>query len=288
MVHSGRPSLSISGEPHLPRLYLARITFLAMLALVVVSLFAPCAGAQDMSGLYQATVIVTGTDMRSRPTGFARCLRDVLVKVSGEPRLIKDPRVTELGRHADVFVVDFSYVDVMAGIPIHDDQGTYDRPHYLTVKFDPAKIDQTLRDLGEKPWRGERPVVVPMLSMRRYGPPFLLSAELAAAADERGSFAERAAEFGLSARIPSEAELAGWGAEPGRIPPPPDAARAHEIVVAGTLAFNEGVPGWEGSWRMHQNGRDYVWAIKGVNYDEAFRDIIRGVLRVASGHDGPI
>jgi hypothetical protein len=247
----------------------------------------PSSWAQGAPELYQATAIVTGTDMRSRPTGFARCLRDVLVKVSGEPRLIKDARVAELGRHADAFVVSFGYVDVMAGIPIHDDQGTYDRPHYLTVKFDPARIDQALADLGEKPWGGERPVPVPMLSMRRYGPPFLLSAELPGAADERGSFSERAQEFGLTARIPSEEELTAWGAAPGQIPSPPAGARPHEIVVAGTLEFKESVPGWEGSWRMRQNGRDYVWGISGVNYDEAFRDIIRGVLRVASGHDGP-
>ena len=38
---------------------------------------------------------------------------------------------------------------------------------------------------------------------------------------------------------------------------------------------------------MRQHGVDYTWGISGVNYDEAFRDIIRGVLRVASGHDGP-
>ncbi len=37
--------------------------------------------------LYTAMAIVTGTDMRSRPAGFARCLREVLVKVSGNPAL---------------------------------------------------------------------------------------------------------------------------------------------------------------------------------------------------------
>ncbi|MBV8766492.1 MAG: hypothetical protein JO137_08870 [Hyphomicrobiales bacterium] len=48
------------------------------------------------------------------------------------------------------FVVTFSYVDVMAGIPIHDDQGTYDRPHYLTMKFDPAKMQKLPIVIGEK------------------------------------------------------------------------------------------------------------------------------------------
>ena len=53
------------------------------------------------SGLYQATAIVTGSDRRSRPAGFARCLREALVKVSWEPRLSHDPRVDRLAAEAD-------------------------------------------------------------------------------------------------------------------------------------------------------------------------------------------
>jgi hypothetical protein len=38
---------------------------------------------------------------------------------------------------------------------------------------------------------------------------------------------------------------------------------------------------------MRWRGRDYVWGIRGVNYDKAFRDLIEGVVRVASGHGAP-
>jgi len=79
--------------------------------------------------------------MRQRPWGFVQTLRDVLVRSSGDPRLKDDPRTAELAVHADRFVACFNYVDMMAGVPLHDDQGTYDRPHKLTVYFDPAKID---------------------------------------------------------------------------------------------------------------------------------------------------
>jgi hypothetical protein len=119
--------------------------------------------AEDSGALYQANAIVTGTDMRQRPWGMAQCLREVLVKVSGDPRLKNDPRVIELAAHAARFVASFDYIDMMAGIPKKDDQGSYDRPHRLTVHFDPAKIDGKLAELGETPWRGERPVVVPIL-----------------------------------------------------------------------------------------------------------------------------
>ena len=42
------------------------------------------------------------------------------------------------------YVASFTYRDRLEGIPIHDEQGTYDRPHDLTVNVDPAKIDAAL------------------------------------------------------------------------------------------------------------------------------------------------
>ncbi len=248
--------------------------------------------AQEASELYQAVPIVTGTDMRSRPTGFAQALREVLVKLSGEPRLNKDPRVAELMAHADTLVLSFDYVDQMSGIPRHDEQGTYDRPQNLTVRFDPARIDKALADLGEQPWRGARPVIVPVLAVRGFTGNYLLSAEIPAGADQRAAFANVANEYGMKFRVPTEADLAAWDVTPGRFPAPrvspaPDEAAPDHAVVAGTLEFHEDLPGWVGSWRMRWRDRDYAWQISGVNFDEAFRDIVRGVARVASGHGGP-
>ena len=249
---------------------------------------APRSGrAQDASDLYKATAIVTGTDMRSRPTGFARCLREVLVKVSGEPRLHGDPRASGLAAHADALVASFDYVDQMAGIKVHDDQGTYDRSYNLTVRFDPARIDKVLAELGERPWRGERPVVVPVLAVRGVAASYLLSAENPAGAEQRASFANAAGEYGMKLRIPTEAEFAAWGVTIGPFPSPQAAPAPDQVIVAGTLEFQEALPGWVGSWRMNWQGVDYAWGISGVNFDEAFRSVVRGALRVASGHDAP-
>ena len=270
------------------RLGQSTLRSLLWLAAIIGATASPAA-AQRRENLYQAVAIVTGSDMRSRPTGFAQCLREVLVKLSGEPRLRDDPRVGELAARAAPLVASFEYADQMAGIPIHDDQGTYDRPFNLTVRFDPERIDQALADLGEKPWRGERPVVVPAVLVRRHSATYLLSAEDPApiAADQRGSLVERGEEFGMKVHIPTEAEFAAWGVTAkefpsSQLPSPPDQA-----LVAGTLQFEEAIPGWVGSWRMRWRGVDYAWHISGVNFDEAFRDIIRGVVRVASGHGAP-
>src|SRR5215472_15607208 len=48
----------------------------------------------DIGPMYEASAIVTGTDMRQRPWGFAKTLRDVLVRSSGDPRL-KDDRAQQ-------------------------------------------------------------------------------------------------------------------------------------------------------------------------------------------------
>jgi uncharacterized protein len=264
-----------------------RVTALLMLAHGIVAAAAPPGWAQETSELYQATAIVTGSDTRYRSAGFAQCLRDVLVKVSGEPRLHDDPRIAELVAHADALVVSFSYVDQLAGIPIHDDQGTYDRPHDLTVHFDPERIDKALAELGEQPWRGERPVVVPVLVVRGVAAPYLLSAENPAGAEQRTSFADMAREYGMTVRIPTEAEFAAWAVTVDRFPAPRAESSPRQAVIAGTLEFQEALPGWVGSWRMRWHGVDYAWQISGVNYDKAFVDIVRGVVRVASGHGDP-
>lgn len=260
-------------------------------ALVLVMLSVAAAprsgGAQQRSELYQATVIVTGYDTRSRPFGFAQALRAVLVNVSGEPRLRDDARVAALAARAGRWVASFSYVDRMAGRPIHDEQGTRDRPYNLTVKFVPARIDKALADLGERPWRGTRPVVVPVLAVRFGTASYLLSAESPAGIEQRAAFADAARAFDMTVRFPTEAEFAAWGIRAGHSPVLPATTATAGARVAGTLEFQEALPGWVGAWRMRWRGVEYAWGVRGGNYDEAFRDIVRGVLRVASGHGAP-
>ncbi len=246
----------------------------------------PCPPTVDVT--YRADVIVTGTDMRQRPWGFAQTFRTVLVKSSGDPRLMDDQRVKALAEQADGLVVCFSYVDLMAGIPIKDEQGTYDRPHRLTVTFDPAKIDAILADFGDKPWRGERPVIVPVLLVHGPRPlPYVLSADGRDSAEQRGAFANAAEEYGMTARIPNDQELAAWGVSAAHFPGDTPGSRAGEAIVTGTLGWNESLPGWVGRWRTDWHGAEHRWSISGVNYDAAFRDLVRGVVLLASGRGAP-
>src|SRR6202165_6151930 len=98
--------------------------------------------------LYEAQAIVTGQGEPERLRALPDCLEDVLVKVSGDPRLIGDRRLLPLKANAENFVASFRYHDRMAGLPVHDEQGTRDRPYDMIVSFDEAKTDAALRSLG--------------------------------------------------------------------------------------------------------------------------------------------
>jgi hypothetical protein len=68
----------------------------------------------DNGDPYQAYTNVTGFDLGRRQVGFAQCLREVLVKLSGEPRLEHDQRISEPAAHADTLVASFDYADQQA------------------------------------------------------------------------------------------------------------------------------------------------------------------------------
>jgi hypothetical protein len=244
----------------------------------------------DPKDPYQAFDIVAGYDREeTRLVGFGHCLREVLVRVSGEKRLEQDPRVAALAAHAVALVASYDYSDFLVRLhKVHDDQGTGDeRPYDLVVRFDHAKIDAALRDLGAPRWPGPRPEVVPVLWVKGFTGTYLLTAEVTEAAEQRGSLALAAGQYGMKLHVPSEAELAAWNVAPGGFPEPRAAPEDGRMMVAGTLEFSDTAPGWTGHWRMRWHGADYAWSVSGVNYDAAFRSLISGATRVAAGRGAP-
>ena len=102
-------------------------------------LVAPQSLAMAAEDLYRAQAIVTGQGEANRIIGFASCLEDVLIKVSGAQKLAGDRRLAAYKSNAKSFVRAFSYHDQMSGKPIRDEQGTRDRPYDLTVDFEERK-----------------------------------------------------------------------------------------------------------------------------------------------------
>jgi len=263
------------------------VTIRRALIAALLALAATAAHAQDSAALYQATAIVTGTDMRQRPLGFALCLKEVLVKVSGAPALADNPAVASLAERADTLVASFDYVDPRAWFLHHDDQGTYDRSYELTVRFDPAKIDAALATLGAPPWRGPRPLLTPVILIRRDEAPYLLSSQNPRGATMRETIIRLAGEYGVGVHFPTDEDLAAWGVSLIGTPEPLGPPDPTQLRITGSLNWSVRALGWVGTWHVHTADGDHAWEISGVGFDEAFANMVRGAVMLAHGTGTP-
>ena len=144
----------------------------------------------SVDDVYTTRTVVTGKDERNRALGFRLCFEDVLVKVSGDASIVSDRRFDNLASSAGQYVSTFSYRDRLEGKPVHDEQGTYDRPHFLTCYFDPQKIDSVLKALGRKPWLGHRPRPVMLVTVHGRANSGILSSDGAFDPDMREALAK--------------------------------------------------------------------------------------------------
>lgn len=250
--------------------------------------------AADISRFYTSDAIVTGTGERNRQIGFRECLGEVLVKLSGDATIIDNPAFAPLQAEAGKFVSAFSYRDRLEGIPIHDEQGTHDRPHDLTCRFEPATIDPLLARLGGKPWLSPRPVIAVFLAVHDQKRRFVLTQD----GDERpymvDSLFAAAVPLALSAVLPDAAAMADRGidfatlqhADPAKLTE--QAARFKgDVALTGTLVWSDAARGWIAKWRMAASGKTYAWQVSGVSFDDAFRHAIHGAARILSGNGAP-
>jgi len=266
-----------------------RIAKKAVLAACLSGLLGGPSEAFEPIKIYQATELVTGSDIRQRPIGFARCLRDVIVKATGNPELASDPRLMDLMKNADFYVAYYLYRDEFEGFHHHDDQGTYDRPYELTVQFDPPKIDSLLMTLGEKPWTVKRPTLVPVILVRGYDPPYridhVLSSDLSSddpvIADQRRSLEHFTDKYGIYLDVPTAADITAWGPDGSKAALSPNFA-----LVSGTLTFRLDSGGWTGQWHLRWNGVEHTWGTKGVSFDNAYNNLVTGAVRILSADRG--
>jgi uncharacterized protein len=239
-------------------------------AIALIALIAGPVHAASLDELYSSTAIVTGKGEKNRQPGFRDCFDRVLVKVSGDPRLPALPTALKLRERAGDFVASYTYRDRLEGTPIHDEQGTYDRPHDLTCNYEPEVLDQLLTSLGSKPWLAERPKFLVLLDVERGGRSFMVTLDRPDGADMRESFANAARPLGMSVIFPgAEDTVAGV------------------VQLSGTLRWSDADLGWVATWRITYDRKDFEWVVRGVNFDEAFRVAIRGAAQILSGNGAP-
>jgi len=248
--------------------------------------------AEDRDALYRATAIVTGQGVENRQIGFRLCFLDVLVKLSGDQRLLDNRKTATFEANASQFVEKFSYRDLLEGVPIHDEQGTHDRPHYLTADFKPEPINAALDELGSRPWLSERPKLLVLLGVRNAKSSFVLAAGDDSSASMRESFTAAAERYGVPIAFAETSRLGGLTFESLAAENAETlAALAHavgaDLPLVGSLVWSDAELGWIADWRLVRNGTASSWQIRGISFDDAFRDAIRGSAQVLSGNGSP-
>ncbi|MGX5804339.1 DUF2066 domain-containing protein [Bradyrhizobium sp. Arg314] len=246
--------------------------------------------AATIAELYQAQTIVTGTGDVNRQIGFRDCLDKVLVKVSGDQRLTQKTEMLALRDKAADFVQSFRYHDRLEGIPIHDEQGTHDRPHDLTCLYKPAVVDKLLAQLGSRPWLGERPTLAIVLAVKSAQRRFVLSSDGDESPYMADSFRAAAEPLGVSIVIPNRATLDKAGLifeEVDAISPELLGKIDGHQEFAGSIVWSDKDLGWIADWRLKAGNKIYTWRVRGVSFDEAFRVAMRGAAQILSGNGQP-
>ncbi len=268
------------------------VTFILAIQLITALLVLSQSAHADE--LYRAQTIVTGQGEPNRGIGFAACLEDVLIKVSGALQLAGDSRLLPYKAHAAEFVTSFDYHDQMSGTPKRDEQGTRDRPFDLIVDFDKTKIDDLLATFGLKPWLSHRPVLGVGVVMVPGGRSYVVMSDGRQSELQREALAAAAVKRGLTIVLPDDAALTQTKSEPTGLAAaaPADFAaaltrRGAEAILIGQLSWDDNALGWTTEWRLDLNGQSHRWRFGGVTFDEAFRRGLGGAAQILSGNGEP-
>ena len=240
--------------------------------------------------LYRGQTIVTGTGETNRIIGFASCLEDVLIKVSGALRLAGDPRLDAHKADAARMVRAFSYRDEKGGKPKNDEQGTRDRSFFLTAEFDEAAINGALAALGVKPWLSRRPVLGVFVEMQPGARRFVVADDTKETDLQRAALFAAAAKRGMPVVLPDAATLAGIGANDsalGAIAPAKlaeaAAGRGAEAVLIARLVWDDQALQWASDWQLDWRGKPQRWRLSAGTFDESFRQGIGAAAQIIAG-----
>ena len=246
------------------------------------------------ANLYVSRSIVTGQRDETRIPGFGRALVDAVRKVAGDPNISEgDVNAALSGSVAD-YVKSYTEHDRMADIPIHDEQGTRDRPFDLTVEFHQEKIDALLKKLGKAAWTGYRPHTLVLLTVNTDVMSYILTSDQDKGIDQRDSLASAAWQAGIPLVLPRDEMLKAVKLEPvnlssasqqtlEKLKYDSDAA----VVIIGSITWKSGMVGWQAEWSFTNANNMQHWTVKDVNFDEAFRRAMWGEVQILSGHGEP-
>lgn len=254
-----------------PRLARMLLPVLLTLGLTEPALAAP----DDFTGLNCATTIITGTEDPERARGIVEVFEEVVVKMSGDDAITASRLLGKAADEPSAMIETIELEDRMKGIPVHDEQGTRERPHFLRICFDRAKLTQLLKSSGSDVWPEPRLTVRIVLAVETPGGAYIVRREGAEGYGQRLALIDTAAERGLPIRLPDADSTIGAGEIAAIVDTGEAEANKAQPTLYGTLALNPGGSDWNATWRLDDSK---VWLAETVSFDDAIREGIGGAI----------
>ncbi|MBZ9739653.1 MULTISPECIES: DUF2066 domain-containing protein [unclassified Mesorhizobium] len=234
--------------------------------------------------LYRSSVIVTGDREETRVPAIPQGFELAAQKLTGNPDIAHNPAFASLATGAPVMVWSYTYHDRMFGTPIHDEQGTRDRPFDLTFQFDRKRMDHAMALLGEMPWLGARPKLALLVEVTDMARSYMLAADGVHGSDLRSSFEDASTRFAIPIIFAKEADLSAIAQDKVDAMSHESLARLQsrlgaDAILVGHLDWETNEPGWHAVWRLPLGPDGRKWEVAGVNFDAAFRSAIGGAAK---------
>ncbi len=182
-------------------------------------------------------------------------------------------------------MLSFEYEDRMKGIPLHDEEGTRKRPHFLRVVFSKPAIDAELNKLRLREWGSARPLIGVWLDVRTAEEGYILPS---GGPDGYGQSAVLV--IPRSRGIPMlsndrDENLLRFDDAPNIDFDKLNAVMPEaDVLLAGTLSITTNGH-WNMIWRLHTASSDKRWALKDVTFDKALKSGLTRSALALSGND---
>lgn len=123
---------------------------LLLIVAIFVMVCANMAFAVRVNTIYQAEVAVSSQSDEERNKALLPALTQVLVKASGNARILDNPKIKPQLAIAGALEQEFSYSNGSPG----------NKPYLLVLQFDPEGVNKILRDSSAPLWGANRPLVL--------------------------------------------------------------------------------------------------------------------------------
>lgn len=135
------------------------LRFLAVLSLY---LFAVSIHAEQLVQVYRAEALVTSQSEAQRNAALPESLREVVLRVSGDPGALEHPNVRQALGQAQTYLYEFGYASTDEQLEV---DGKLVPATRLLLKFSPPAIEKLLRDSRLSLWPANRPKLLIWLVM---------------------------------------------------------------------------------------------------------------------------